>query len=370
MNLALVLNRACNLRCRYCYTGEKVDRPMPLAVARQAVDFGIAQARDGLLVLSMFGGEPLLEPALLAEVCAYAVERAGNAKVRLFFTASTNGTLLDARRVELLARYRFQVQLSLDGGDEAQDATRRFADGRSSFSEVSRGAAALRESGLLTRILAVIDPANAHLLAESFEHLAALGGGAPHLYFSPNYLGEWTDEACERFEHSLRELGDALVERYRRAEEIRLDPLHGKIAAHLLRGQKLASCGFGADEMAVSPSGRLYPCDRMVRQDDDPAMCLGSVQEGIDPARRDALLKLKRAVDPECESCELRARCSRGCGCAQVETSGGLGRVSPVFCWFERSFIAEADRVAGVLYSEKNPAFLRRFYAAAAQARS
>jgi hypothetical protein len=50
------------------------------------------------------------------------------------------------------------------------------------------------------------------------------------------------------------------------------------------------------------------------------------------------------------------------CGCAQWETTRGLGRISPLFCWFERSFIAEVDRIAGILFGERNPTFLREFY--------
>jgi hypothetical protein len=58
----------------------------------------------------------------------------------------------------------------------------------------------------------------------------------------------------------------------------------------------------------------------------------------------------------------LRRRCSRWCGCAQMETTGRLGQVSPLFCWLDRAFIAEADRVAGELWDERDPTFLSEFY--------
>jgi hypothetical protein len=61
-------------------------------------------------------------------------------------------------------------------------------------------------------------------------------------------------------------------------------------------------------------------------------------------------------------ACDLRPRCLQWCGCAQWETAHSLGRISPLFCWFERSFIAEADRIAGILFGERNPTFLREFY--------
>jgi radical SAM protein with 4Fe4S-binding SPASM domain len=123
-----------------------------------------------------------------------------------------------------------------------------------------------------------------------------------------------------------------------------------------------STCGFGRDELAVAPSGRIYPCDRAVRDDPGGETCLGDLESGLDPARRDALCARKDELDPECLACELRPRCTRWCGCSQLDTTGRLGRVSAVFCWLERTFIAEADRIAALLFSERNEAFLRRFY--------
>jgi hypothetical protein len=100
----------------------------------------------------------------------------------------------------------------------------------------------------------------------------------------------------------------------------------------------------------------------LVRQDDDLEMRLGHVESGIDPAKLAAMKARQETPDAECAACELGRRCSRWCGCAQKETSGRLGEVSPLFCWLERAFIAEADRVADELWAERDPTFLAEFY--------
>lgn len=361
MNLSLVLNHRCNLRCRYCYAGEKVDRPMPLAVARKAVDLALDHSRHGYLVVSLFGGEPLLELDLAEAVVAYAAEQASRRKVRPYFSVSTNGTALDARRLRLLTAHEFQVQVSLDGGPGAQDANRRYRNGRSSFRAVARNVRRLVETGLKLNVLAVVDPANAHLLSDSLDRIAALG--VQEVYFAPNMLGRWDEEACARFEAGLRALGDNLLARFRAGRDLRVDPLSGKIVGHLMKGVRpAAKCGFGREEWAVSPAGDLFPCDRSVRPGGNEGLRIGHVDTGLDLARRDALLARKAAVDPECAACDLKARCAHWCGCMQVETTGSLGRVSPVFCWTERRLVAEADRIASTLFAERNDAFLRRFY--------
>jgi len=60
--LTLVVNHACNLRCTYCFTGDKVRRPMRLATGRKAIDRALQSLLPGgTLHLGFFGGEPLIE---------------------------------------------------------------------------------------------------------------------------------------------------------------------------------------------------------------------------------------------------------------------------------------------------------------------
>jgi len=210
-------------------------------------------------------------------------------------------------------------------------------------------------------VVAVIDPANAAHLGESFEYLAGLG--VRQILFSPNYTGPWTDAACETFEHALHDMGQRYIARFRAGQDVRLDPINGKVVTHLAQGYKEKNlCQFGQKELAISPSGKIYPCDRLVGEDNNPEVCIGDLDHGLDLAHRDAMVQAKNTPDPECNGCELRPRCMHWCGCANYETTGNVAQVSPIICWFERCFIAEADRVANTLYSEQNPVFLRRFY--------
>jgi uncharacterized protein len=361
MKLTLFLNHRCNMRCRYCYTGEKFDRAMPRAVMERAIEFGFEEGKKNFLLISFFGGEPMLELDRMEQAVAYAGRRAGEVGKRMFWAVATNGTVLDDRRLRLLKEHDFQVQVSLDGSPAAHDATRRFRNGRSSHARIERNLRRLLCEGFKVRVVAVIDPANTAFLGESFDHLMDVG--VRQILFSPNYTGEWTDEACDRFEAALRDLGDRYMARLRAAQDVRLDPLNGKVVTHLAEGYKEKNlCQFGQQEIAVSPSGRIYPCDRLVCEDDNPEVCIGDVHDGLDVARRDEMVRNKNKPDPECAECELQPRCMHWCGCANYETTGSVWQVAPIVCWFERCFIAEADRVANTLYAERCPTFLRRFY--------
>jgi len=362
MKLTLFVNHLCNLRCTYCYTGEKVDRRMPDEVMRRAIDFAVNTTTQGYLLLAFFGGEPLLEPKLIAGALRHARDRCIEKKLQLHTAMTTNGTVLDDERVALLKKHGFRVKLSMDGGRAAQDANRRFVNGRSSYEVVAGGLRRLVAAGIPTVVGAVLDPNNAHLLGESFDELVALG--ATHVTFAPNYTADWSEAARARLEQGLTALGDRYLAHLRAGREVRVDPLVGKIVTHLDRGAAArAICRFGVSELAVAPSGRLYPCDRLVNQDDDDAVCIGDLERGLDLEKRDRLLPARREEPPMCDGCELKARCKRFCGCANYETTGDPGAVSPVVCAFEQAFIDEADRVGNVLYAERNPVFLKQFYA-------
>ena len=365
VKVSLFLNHACNLRCRYCYNGAKVHRPMPPDLARRAVDFGFEQAGTGFLLLSFFGGEPLLEVERIEEVLAYARAEAARRKRSLFFSLSTNGTLLDDRRLRLIKANGIRVQLSLDGGAHAQDANRRFVNNRSSFQRVSVSLKRLIADGIQPRVVAVLDPRNSRYLVESYETLRSLG--ARNVYFSPNLGAAWTEAAQRTLERSLAALADRWAAGFREGGDAAgacLDPFNGKVLSQLVRGTKAPiRCAYGHRELAIAPSGRIYPCDRMVKQDDDDSVCLGDLKTGLDAAKQRALLQRREAVEPECVECDLRERCQNRCGCANHELTGDPGRVSPVLCWYERTVIRETDRVANALFAQEVPGFLRHFYA-------
>lgn len=105
----------CNLQCGYCYEDAQ----------REAGNFGgsydievmkAAIEREGGPFL-LFGGEPLLLPKeVLRSLWEWGLNQYGRNLLQ------TNGTLLDDDHVDLFARYKVSVGISVDGPDELNDA--------------------------------------------------------------------------------------------------------------------------------------------------------------------------------------------------------------------------------------------------------
>ncbi len=360
MNITLCLTHDCNLRCRYCYAGRKFARSMSWEVAQRAIDIGLA-GRPGLVDLSFFGGEPLLEFPMLQRCVAYARERAAGTGTRLRLQVTTNATLLTEEIARWLRAESFYVGISLDGVREAHDAARRTCGGASSFDAALRGLDIALAQGLRLEVIAVVDPANVRWLAESAAFLA--DRGVPKIALNPNFSGNWTDDTCAELERQYARVVDDWVRRYREGRPAWVNFVDGKIITRLKRGFSCRDkCGLGGREIAVAPSGNFYPCERLVADDTDAAMVMGTVFDGIDPASRQRYTQRSTKANPACDGCALRDRCMNWCGCTNYMLTGDIDVAGGALCWHEQVAIREADRAGAILFAEGNPSFLREYY--------
>lgn len=372
MELTLVVDHHCNLRCDYCYAGDKFSRRMSDETMRRSIDLAVSRGPRHL-DLGFFGGEPTVHPDFILAAIAYAeqaIAKATGPKPTLRFVLNTNATLLaEARSAELLRALRkprlSAAFVSIDGAREVHDRHRVDAAGRGSFDRAIAGLGALRGAGVPFQIVAVASRETAPHLGETLETLLPLG--ATKLVVAPNFRDEWTERDIEGLRTGLRALGDRWIEVFRAAEPgatvLTVEPLHTKILSHLKGGMPCPSrCMLGADELAVAPSGRLYPCAQMVGEDDRDDLCIGDVVRGVDRAQVVAMQSVKEKVEDTCGTCALRDRCQSHCGCRQVALSGKLGEITAALCEIEGAMIAEADRVAEVLFEEQCPAFVDFYY--------
>jgi len=369
MNFTLCLTHACNLRCDYCYAGAKSVRRMSWEVARCAIDFAFDHSLDLARILGQppesqlgyFGGEPLLEWALLVRSAEYAAQRAEERGIRLKKTVTTNMTLLDASKAAWFKANSFYLGLSLDGNQAMHDTLRRYPDGAGSHQDAARALEYFRGPQSNAEVIVVVDPRNVVYLAESVEWL--LGQDIHRIALNPNFYIHWPNSALLTWKKACDRIGDLTIAKYRQGIPIRINVIDGKIQVRLNEGYAACDrCGFGHNEIAVAPSGNLYPCERIVADDSDEALRIGDVFNGFDAAKRSRIVAGRGNIEAECLDCPVKARCMNWCSCINVATTGAINRVSGLVCHHERMVIDMADRVGETLYAESNATFLARFY--------
>ena len=138
LRLILLPTEACNFRCVYCYEDFALGRMRPRVV--QGVKRLLSARAPGLdsLMLSWFGGEPLLARDIIEDILRHAAELvAAHPQMTLTSDVTTNGYLLDRPLFErLLDLGVSQYQVSFDGPRDWHDRKRLRADGAGTFDQV------------------------------------------------------------------------------------------------------------------------------------------------------------------------------------------------------------------------------------------
>jgi uncharacterized protein len=191
------------------------------------------------------------------------------------------------------------------------------------------------------------------LLAEDIRSIA----------LNPNFYIDWPESALSAWQEAAERIGDLYIGKYREGTPVRINVIDGKIRVRIKEGYAPCDrCGFGENEIAISASGNLYPCERIVGDDTNEALCLGTVFTGFDAAKRLKLIACRGNTTAECTDCPVRERCMNWCSCINYATTGAINQVDGLVCHHERMVIGVADRVGSTLYSESNPAFMAKFY--------
>jgi uncharacterized protein len=331
---------------------------MSLEMIEKGIDFAFSAGDE--VRITFFGGEPLLEFDRIQHGAAYAKKKARETGKKLLrFSLTANGTLLDDEKLTYFKKENFFVAVSLDGIAEANNINRYYQDGRASYEDIVRGLSLVQQYYGKTATSSTVDPSNVKWLSQSFAHIIDLG--VKRFSFNFNYDAPWDEASLDTYKEQMALATDHYINAFRKGNSINYTTFSAKINGHL-NGRLRAKCLFGEGEVTLTPTGRLYPCERLVGEDAGGELCIGTIDKGIDLTKVLSFKKARLNKDVDCSICQVESRCIHFCGCVNWSTTGTIGNVSSLLCDVEQTTIQCADRAAAVLFEEKNPAFLKRFY--------
>jgi uncharacterized protein len=334
---------------------------MDTSVMEKALDFSFAFPCTHSQ-LGFFGGEPLLQWDLLKAATLIAEEKARKADSLLLKTVTTNGVLLHDEKAQWLIDHSFVSAVSIDGNQRMHDLSRPFKGGKSSFNSVIKGLRVLQKYRPQTEVIVVVTPFNVSHLFEGVSYLCE-EENILKISINPDFYDQWSKEDLDIWYSQSEKLGDYYIERYSQGRPLFINFIDGKIITHLKNGfENCDKCGFGQNEIAVAPSGNIYPCERLVGEDSNDEMCIGNVFDGFDDEKRQSILNARGCINTECSDCHIRNRCMNWCCCINYGMTGQINVTDGLICFHEQMAVSVADRVANFLYGEKNPWFISRYY--------
>jgi uncharacterized protein len=356
---ALCLTHNCNLRCTYCYAGEKQNRRMSSETARRAVDF-VAEHSDGPCAITFFGGEPMLEFPLIREIVAYSRERHGR---RVQFRMSTNGTLVDRAFLEFCRDHEMFFVLSIDGTRDQHDRVRRFADGGGSYERIAGHVPEILAFNPYTIAVSVIVPETVPFVAEGARHLFDIG--FRYVLQTLDYSAPWGSADLRSLKKQYASLSRFYFDALAAGRKLYYSPFDERIKTWAQKPYgKGDLCDLANTQIAIAASGRIYPCVQFVGADDASYLdnAIGDVRGGFDESRRAWFVEENYRDKESCAGCALDGRCATYCGCVNWRTTGSLASVPPVICEHERMLMPVVDRLANKLWKHDVALFERKFY--------
>lgn len=316
--LILQVTQRCNFSCRYChkiysksarFVSEKSD--MTWDIAKQSIDFFIKHSQDSETVhIYFYGGEPLLNIALIKNVVEYTELRINTKEV--IYHITTNGSLLTEEIILFLAKYKFKVAVSLDGNKERQNWARKFANGDYTFDVVWAKIQMLQTlykdyNNIMFLPVVFVDEDKKNVL-DFFKsnnidqnRVILLEANTSGIDYTHGIIqkeiakdgvvnANWVD-----YDNIGEEKFNDFLEKYNNKHNL------DKIWHHA------GTCIPGYFKLFVNTKGFFYPCENAPNC---PDMCIGNVIDGINIEQAVKLLNIGKLTKEECKNCWAIRFCS------------------------------------------------------------
>lgn len=335
--ITLEVNQICNFHCRYCYLGEKTGEVMSRETARKGLEIAFLNTnhhRDRRLWVDFVGGETLMSFGIIKELSEYIDREAEKRKMRVAYSITTNGSIMDTEIYKWLVEKKVHIKLSIDGTEKTHNRNRILKNGQGTYEIVKEKFSGFRQyeniTGIKIQGTHVITKNNYMEFFLSIKHLVEEIG--------LNVVDSSIDLSCHWNDEELQ----VIVKEWRKVIQFynyRLKNGKPFLWGMLLDMQKYEKekggcslCGVGMNQIYVRTNGDIYGCAANLKGTGQ----LGNIERGINinRLRRYQQINQESAV---CEKCEVRENCSvRGCIMNHLYFSGNAGIPNGVMCFLEK----------------------------------
>jgi uncharacterized protein len=371
----LKVHARCDLACDHCYVYEHADqswRRKDRVIAQETVRVAatrIAEHAAAWQVPSVsvivHGGEPLLLTVEQLRAVLGQLRTTIAPVTRLNLVMQTNGVRLTEAVCEVLLEFGVRVGVSLDGDRAANDRHRRFANGTSSYAQVRRALALLRQpayrslyGGILCTIDVRNDPIAVYeaLAAESPPRLDfllphatwdapplrptdAAGRHGPRANTDPTPYATWLDAIYRRWSADGRPM------RIRMFDSLRSTAGGGPSGTEQLGTD-------AADVVVIDTDGSWEQADSLKTAfDGAPDTGCSVFAHSVDDVSRHPEIHQRQlglaGLSETCRACPVVQRCGGGLYAHRYRTGSGFDNPS-VFCADLKELIRRVDRIEEV----------------------
>jgi uncharacterized protein len=293
MEYSIMTTNRCNLQCVYCINSDRRRQGGLKADAVKIISYikkDVSQHAYDPVVVTFYGGEPLLEQGLVIEIME------GLKELNPLYNIFTNGTLISPDNLPLLEKMNM-VSISIDGVEQQHDATR----GKGTHHKILSNYLSVKDR-IPDKTLAFI---TITLQSSVYDSVIGLVDTFNNIFWflenSNNQKG--LDKFLQSYDRDLDRLLEWWLLQLKTGKVPHLIPFQGLYdileKKHVYSG---LPCGIGENFQALAIDGSIYTCEDSYHNQ------IGSVEEGAD------MSKSQHHYDfTICRDCEVKAICAGRC---------------------------------------------------------
>jgi uncharacterized protein len=333
---------------------------MDLETGHKIIDFAFEVApQEEKINFCFFGGEPLLRLDLIKDFTTYIEKKNLESDRSISFNLTTNSLLLDEKVLKYLSSNKYRVCLSIDGPEHIHNLNRIYPNGSGSFQDVLLKLNLVKQYLDYFQVNAVYNPQTISSLASTVSYFTDLD--IPIIHLNLDISANWTQENIMELKSQYMKLADHYINCFNSGKEMALNLIDSKIILLTKNGyDEKEKCRMGELEFGFAPSGNIYPCERLIGEDDDKNMIIGNINTGIDNFALCKMNDSRKDINEECRQCDLSKYCMHWCGCTNYHMTGKISSVSPFLCQSEKASIYAASHVLNCL--KDNDLFIDHLY--------
>lgn len=311
IDLTILLTHQCQMRCQYCFEGEKENTNIGADTGQSVLRYLENHKEECRRVrVTWFGGEPLLNFGALRDMSRQLIEFCSENVIEYSADITTNAfALTPARCKELVDDLKVgRFIITLDGPPAIHDRRRPLRSGLPTFARIWQNIGDLLAAGAGVTIRMTIDRENAPYFPAFLEYIARSAyAGRVGLSFCRTIDYNFTPGEVKPLLYSEQEFAEVEWQLILKAHELKLYRYrfpHAAPAGGCLR----------RGDVVVGSDGIVYKCLDTVG---DRRWAVATVDE-IDLAEKmpewyKRWSRWTPAQSAECSRCVLRPLCSGGC---------------------------------------------------------
>ena len=239
--------------------GKKSKIKMPISSIEHIINF-IEDLRNSNLLydnkniqIDFNGGETLLNKQFIFSF----IKLTQNHGYR--YSLTTNGTLIDQEIIDLINKYKINIQVSLDGNKESHDLNRKFNNSEGSFDIVLLKLKEIQSKcpNIKLTTVCVVTPETVKNFAENVKFLFFNGFYDIGTTVCSDYI--WSENDYLEYKKQLKILGDFYIKCIEENNYFSFNVFRNKIE-NTLRGFSKGKCDAIKGQLAILPDGNILPC--------------------------------------------------------------------------------------------------------------